>query len=237
MIFTDFSKIIDSRNASLWDEIQKHFEIEVYQHRKPHCELFSQKGNVKIYINNEMDSASFTHELLHLWIEQKEIYFGSTLKLLVEEDYKLKKIFSNKLLNHIGNACDHIKMLPKFLSLGYSSDQFLLDYYTNKCTELELITIERRYRFRDVYQSKAIDSFIGKFFAVKADNNLNLDYSNCLKRFENLDPNLLAVLDKFWNNLKTYNIEKDDSIYYSYHDIIFEFYEELKTWIQPKTVK
>jgi len=237
MTFTGFNNILDQKNFELWNEIQKHFKIEIYQHEKPYSELFSQKKHVKIYVNKEIDSASFTHELLHLWIEQKEIYIGSSLKLLVEEDIKLKKIFSNELLNHIGNTCEHIKMLPKFLSLGYSSDHFLFDYNQNKCTELELKTIERKYRFRTIYQSKAIDAFIGRFFAVNADNNSNFDYSYCIKRLKNLDPTLIAVLDKFWDNWKSYDIEKDDGIYFSYHDIVFGFYEEIKNWIQPKIIK
>jgi hypothetical protein len=237
MILRDLNRIVDQRNIELWEEIKNHFEIEVYQHEKPYSQSFSQKRHVKIYVNKETDSASFTHELLHLWIERKEIYIGSVLKLLVEENAKLNKVISNDLLNHIGNTCEHIKMLPKFLSLGYKSDQFILDYYINKCTDLELRTIKREYRSMNIYQSKAIDAFIGKFFAVKADNNTIFDYSNCIKNLEKLDPSLFSILDKFWDNWKSYDIEKDDGIYLSYHDVVFEFYEELKNWIQTKTIK
>ncbi len=234
MIFDNYNLIIDSRNKELWNDLKNLFDIDVYMHEKPYAEMFSKNRKVQIYVNKDIDSASFTHELLHLWIKQKEIYVGSTFKLTVAENNKLKKVFSDNLLTHIGNTCEHVKMYPKFISLGYKSNEFLYDNNSHKCVDKEILEIEKYYRFLWAYRAKAIDVFIGKFFAINADHNTDFNYSGCKIRLENLDKELNKLLLDFWNEWQDYDIDKEDGIYVSYHQIAFDFFDSFEKWIKYK---
>jgi len=234
MKFNSFDSILDSRNTELWNGLNNYFEIDIHIHEKPFAEVFSKSKQVKIYVNKDIDSSSFTHELLHLWIEQKEIYIGSTFKLIVEENKKLKKVFSDNLLIHIGNVCEHIKMFPKFISLGFNSDDFLYDNDTHKCSESKMISIEKNYKFLFTYRAQAINLFIGNFFAINADHNIAFDYSDCLKRLEKLDKELFNLLNDFWNQWLDYDLDKEDGVYVSYHQIAFDFFDSFESWIKNK---
>jgi len=234
MKFTNFNKVIDSRNNELWCELQKSFEIEVYLNDTPYAEMFSKNKKVQIFVNNDIDSASFTHELLHLWIEQKEIYIGSTFRLIVADNKKLLKVFSDNLLKHIGNTCEHLKMYPKFLSLGYDSNEFLYDNNLHKCPERDLNKIEKYFKFLWTYRAQAIDAFISKFFAINADHNTNFDYLDCQTRLGRIDKGLYKVLSDFWNKWTDYDIDKEDGIYISYHQVAFDFFDNFENWIKDK---
>jgi hypothetical protein len=230
----DFHKVLDHHNNSLWLDLNNHFEITVTYHDKPYAELFSKNKIVEIFLNNDVNSASFTHELLHLWIEKKGIYIGSSFKLLIKGNPKLAKVLSPLLLDHIGNTCEHSKMFQKFLSLGYSPSQFLYDNDIHKCTENEIKSIEKHYKVLWATWRRAIDLYIGKFFAIHADHNIGFDYSNCKKRLEAVDGQLYLILNTFWNDWINYDIEKEDGINVSYHQIAFEFYDNLDEWIKHR---
>jgi hypothetical protein len=234
MKFNSFDLILDSRNKELWNDLNNYFEIVLFLHDKPFSEMFSKHKKVQIYVNKDINSASFTHELLHLWIEQKGIYLGSSFRLLVKENKKLNRVFSDNLLMHIGNTCDHVKMFPKFISLGFNSNEFLYDNDIHKCSESDILTIEKKFKFLWKYRAKAIDAFIGKFFAVSADNNLAFDYSNCQKRLEKLDFELFKLLNNFWNQWLNYDLDKEDGVYISYHQIVFDFFDSFERWIKDK---
>lgn len=234
MKFDSFDSILDSRNKGLWNDLNNYFEIDVYQHDTPFAEVFSKNKKIQIYVNKDIDSASFTHELLHLWIEQKEIHIGSTFKLVVAENKKLKRVFSDNLLIHIGNTCEHVKMYPKFISLGFNSNEFLYDNDTHKCSESEILAIEKNYKFLWTYRAKAIDTFIGKFFAINADQNIAFDYSDCQKRLGKLDMELFKLLSNFWKQWLDYDLDKEDGVYVSYHQIAFNFFDNFERWIKDK---
>jgi hypothetical protein len=234
MEYADLTRVIDLKNKDLWSDLQHSFKITVEYHDQPTAEVFSKNKEVQILVNKEIDSATFTHELLHLWIESKEIYIGSTLKLLIRENLKLSKVFSPMLLDHIGNTCEHFKMYPKYVSLGYNPSQFLYDNYIHKCTENEIKSLEQNYRVLLAIRIVAVDFFIGKFFAIHADHNIDLDYSNCKMRLEAVDGRLYKILSSFWNEWVDYDVEKEDGILVSYHQIAFDFYNDLEDWIRNK---
>lgn len=234
--------LVDERNNHLWNELNKVYTIDIQFEDRAEYAAYSKNEEATIYIpNNKIDSASFTHELLHIYLRTKEIYIGSGLKLFIKENQNLSMIFSDRLLEHIGNCLDHMKMLPEFLKLGYERNNFISDYSKNKLTVEELSEIKLYFLspglFGVTYNSTAIDSFIGKFFAAKACPDDSRNYNNELAELKSVDSNLYSILDKFiiaWHN---FDINDNDPITGDYHSMLFEFVDDLETWTIGKKIK
>lgn len=130
------SKLIDTRNEALWYEIVSKYRVEVKASPNSEYSCYSKSDTVTFFVpTNNYCPDSFTHELLHVYIRLKEVYIGSSLNLTISTDNTLRSIFNDRLLEHLINCLDHIKMLPMYLGLGFKREKFLLDYYDNKCTE------------------------------------------------------------------------------------------------------
>jgi len=125
----DTNGLIDNRNLELWNSLLTIQDIEIRREKRPDYLAFSKSGKTIIYVPIDyLDTASFTHELLHIYLRTKEVFIGGRLTLSIKESEKLSKIFSDNLIDHFGNCLDHIKMLPEFLNLGYNERDFLSDF-------------------------------------------------------------------------------------------------------------
>ncbi|OAQ38188.1 hypothetical protein A5893_15430 [Pedobacter psychrophilus] len=151
----------------------------------------------------------------------------------IKDSKILKRIFSDKLLEHINNCLDHIKMFPIYMEMGFEEEKFLLDFYEDKCTSKEISNLKNLYKIGRRFNSQAVDFYIGKFFAIKADPNKNFNYENCLKTLNQLDSKLFSILTDFVCEWQEFNIELKDPMC-SYRDIVNKFYENLKAWMTKK---
>lgn len=148
---------------------------------------------------------------------------------------------SEDLIEHIGNCLEHIKMLPIFLEMGFNREDFISDYSENKLTEENLKSIKRLFKSkilfqREKYDSKAIDFFIGKYFAVKACPNLTYNYDKGLNELGRIDTDLYFVLNKFMKNWDMFDYNDTDPITGGYRDILFDFVNGLTEWSKGKSV-
>lgn len=232
----NLSKLVDNRNIDLWNEITSKYEVDVQETINSNYGCYSESKTVIFYVpQNNYCPDSFTHELLHIYIRLKHVYICSNLILRVASSNNLKRIFNARLLEHIGNCLDHIKMLPIYLKMGYRKDKFLFDFHENKCTDQELSEIKRYYKLGKNYNAKAVDVFIGKFFAIKADPNVNFNYSIALIKLKEIDEKLYLILDNFLISWIYYDLDNKD-IFNTYSDLVDQFYNELKSWLNNKII-
>lgn len=185
----DTNGLIDNRNLELWNSLRMVHDIEIRKEKRPDYLAFSKNGKTIIFVPfDNVDPASFTHELLHIYLRTKKVFIGGGLTVSIKESEKLSRIFSDNLIDHIGNCLDHIKMLPEFLTLGFSENDFLSDYSVNKLTDEEIFKIKKHYTttilFKKVYDAAAVDFFIGKYFAASSFPNKSYDYQSQLKELE-----------------------------------------------------
>jgi hypothetical protein len=145
-ITMDTKRLIDFRNIDLWNTLSKEREIKIQREKVNNYSAFSKDNKTTIYVplDNE-DPASFTHELLHVFLRTKDVYIGAGLQISIKDSKVLSKIFSDKLIEHIGNCLDHIKMYPEFVKLGYNPEEFLSDYSENKLTNDEIFNIKKHF--------------------------------------------------------------------------------------------
>ncbi len=238
----DTNGLIDNRNLELWNSLRTVHDIEIHKETRSDYLAYSKSCKTIISVPfDNLDAASFTHELLHIYLRTKKVFIGGGLTRSIKESEKLSKIFSDNLVNHIGNCLDHIKMLPEFLKLGYSESDFLSDYSVNKLTADEISKIKSHYSasilFKKIYNTSAVDLFIGKYFAANSCSNKSYDYQRQLNELKKIDPDLFQILETFLTDWKNFDYNDTDPITGSYLSLLFDFIDSLEKWTDGKTIK
>jgi hypothetical protein len=225
---------IDHRNEKIWNLLSKHYNIQIANSFNNEYGCFSKNSDAIIYVTpNNISKDSFTHELLHIYLNYKEFYLGNSIKILINQDKILSKLLSENLLEHIGNCLDHIKMFEIYINLKFDKKEFLLDYETFKCNEEDLNYLRQNFKYLGKINLYSIDFFIGKLVSILCDPNTNNNYSNELLEFRKLDLELYEIVNNLIQKTLNFDIDKKD-IFNSYRDISFEFYENLKNWVTMK---
>ena len=125
----NFKLLIDARNSDLWKEMSLVYEIKLKEAEEPGYLTSFDNKKVTIMVDMEnLNPHAFTHELLHLYMKTIEVNIASDLKITVKENV-LKDIFSDSLLEHMGNCLEHFKMLPLYLARGFQNQLFVRDFH------------------------------------------------------------------------------------------------------------
>lgn len=224
---------IDLRNSDLWQTVSSVYQIQLKPSLNGEYSIYTQNKNATIFVTNDCSIESFTHELLHLYLDVKEVLVGPCLNLSRLGNPKLLQILSEQLVEHLGNCLNHIKMLPLYLERGFPREKFILDYDQPKCSENDINLSKLLLRSGASYRAIAIDNIIGKFMAIKADPNTSFDYSDALLSLEEIDSPLFIVLNNFYDDWLRLNIEKYD-LFHNYRTIVNSFYDQLNAWASDK---
>ena len=238
----DTTGLIDAQNADLWNLLLTDQEIDIDRGYHTEYRVYTKGKRATIYVPvNDINSSSFTHELLHIFLRTKGVFIGANLTHSLKSNQLLNAIFSDELINHMTNCIDHIKMLPLFLDMGYNPNDFIMDSSINKLSHAKLAAIKkglkRRHWFNTVYQRAFIDLYIGSFFAAVACPDKAFNYSDGLKVLKSIDPLLYKVLDDFVNDWIAFDYQSDDILKNSYILIAFNFVQNLEQWAAGKTLE
>jgi hypothetical protein len=234
--------LIDNRNVDLWNALTKEFEIDIVREKRETCSVYTKNNKATISIPLAgVSCASFTHELLHIYMKKKEVFIGGGLKHYVMGNDVLSKFISGELTEHIGNCLEHIKMLPEFLRMGFDRKDFISDYSTNKLTDDDLKTLKKYFKTKRLFQQQeynaiAVDFYIGKYFAATACPNLAYNYHKGLNELAGIDTDLYAVLDKFMADWDRFDYNDTDPITGGYHHILSGFVNNLTEWAKERGI-
>jgi len=232
----NINQFIDERNSELWNTLNSKFNIRIEQSRNREYACFTQNNDAILYVDeNNICKDSFTHELLHIHLKDKEFYLGSSLKLTIAQSRILSRIFSEALIEHIGNCLDHLKMFEIYKNLGFRQEKFLLDFYDYKCKESEINDLSKNYKNGNKINTNAVDFYIGKLVAILCDPNIENDYQKPLTIFKKLDAKLYSIVEKLIEDTKSYNLNNED-IFVSYRDISEDFYSNLINWVKNNKI-
>jgi len=224
--------LIDNRNSDLWLSLNQSFNISVEFSADEIYSCYTKSGCAIIYVDrNNLNPESFTHELLHLYLDQKDFYLGSSINNLIVNDQELNKVFSQNVIFHLTNCLDHVKMFSIYKDMGYDENKFLLDYNTHKMTNDELNSIKSYYKYENRILCAAADLYIGKLFAMLCDVNDNFNYRYELSELEKLDNILYNCIYNIVQEVKDFDIDKS-SMFNSYIDLSFKFYESVNEWYE-----
>jgi hypothetical protein len=228
----DINQFIDERNFNLWNLLNTKFNITIENSNNGEYSCFTKNSDATLYVNpNNICIESFSHELLHIYLKYKEFYLGSSLIYVINQSRILNRLCSGKLIDHIGNCLDHLKMFEIYKELGFQNEKFLLDYHKHKLSDIELNTLKRNYKIGIKINTNVVDLFIGKLVAILCDPNPENNYKNALFTFKQLDPKLYFAVETLIEETKAFNIDSND-ILVSYRDISNNFYSNLVNWIK-----
>lgn len=232
------NQLIDNRNQDLWDELNKRFNISIENSFEDNYGCYAQNDNVVLYVNpNNLCTGSFTHELLHVHLRSKDCYIGASLTNFIIGDRILSSLFSDKLIDHIGNSLDHIKMLPLFLEMGFDRTLFLSDYNLYKVTEEEIQKFERFYHDGGEINLTLVDPYIGRIVSILADPNDNFNYDIELKRLRLIDTDLYEIIRKMFDHWQEIKIDERKIWDNDYRTVTYNFYEDLQKWIANNNIR
>jgi hypothetical protein len=230
------NEFIDHRNSDLWNMLNDKFEITIEKslNQEYSCYTINNTAIIRVDYNN-VSVDSFTHELLHIYLKNKEFYLGASIKLTLKQSKILQRLLTDDLLEHIGNSLDHLKMFEIYKSMDCRKEEFLLDYNMYKFSEQDSVVLKKQYRLRNKINPVCVDFYIGKLIALLCDPNDSNDYTEALKEFEKQDPDLYKTVNNLVEETRNYDIDSND-IFNSYRDIANNFYSRLIKWINKNKI-
>jgi len=227
-------KYLDDRNRNLWDDLNKSYPIQL-KYSNDQTYAFSKiADNVTIFVSKEnICAASFTHELLHLWLTYRNVFVSEIVNHEFSTDRQFRSLIDADLRNHVTNCIDHGKMLNEFVYLGFEQQKFIYEYDKSKYSEFEMRMCINWINSHD-QQSRwyAVKCYIKLYFAMKACPNKLFDYTNPLKLLSQHDFALFRVLDGFWQAWQRYKIET--SSYQLSNKLAISLTDDLKTYLKMK---
>ncbi|MCK9340087.1 MAG: hypothetical protein M0P38_08900 [Bacteroidales bacterium] len=228
--------VLDNSATSLLVDLQKDFDISFEPKDIDFCGVFQKSGKATIYYNPKIvNSASIAHELLHVWLTRFNYSIGDHIYQGLRSDKKLNMVFNKSLCDYITNCCDHFKMYPKFINLGYKPADFLKNSMDEKASIKDLKEIKRlKQKFCCSYNSKAINFYIGSLFSIFADHVKN-DYTQHHEYLKQLDYELYSIVSDFWNKWVIFDIENIDASN-SDLDLTNSFIDNMKKWVKRKRI-
>ena len=216
---------INSQNIELWNELKSQFDFKlIYSENEISWRVNSEKRPIEIYTSSKTpDIPSFTHELLHVYIETQGM---STDRDLLNSMYgtdSFQILTTNALFARIHNYCCHTKMFPFFVEMGFKESSFIADRI--KFGNMSYYILRIMFLFKKT-RALAVTDFIGHSMALfndnESDNQKNTMKS--LKRLKKLNPSLFEIVKEFntnWRNSNDLNL----SYYFQGFD------SELNEWL------
>lgn len=236
----DIKQYLDGSNIGLWQTMSQSFHINIDYCSEDYYGNYYRNNDCTIYVpkNGIPNTASFTHELLHLLLPSHKIYIGGAVECKLREIFPLNTIFDKDLYDHISNCLGHVKMLPRYLKMGYPIEEFLSDYHEKKLTKNGLFGLSllcKKNCLNRKYNRMAYNAYIGKFFAAKADINPDNHYDELLNGLKKIDSKLFLALETFWNGWVDYDIEKKREVWEDdYHVLVDVLTDDLINWCKHK---
>lgn len=229
----DSSKLLDSRNQDLFDMVCSKYEVTFEPSFSGHHSIYTIGNRITFYIpDGDYCADTFSHELLHGYIDYYDINITGNLKSIISGSNLLSKIFDTGLIEHITNCIAHTLMLPVFLDRGFERAKFLSDYEDFKAEPGIINQIGKLYKQGNRYNVEAINLFIGKYFAFKCDPNPTFDYQNELNQLKKIDTHLYRILDDYFSKWSNYDFTNDE--FKLYREINTGLYDNLKPWMSGK---
>ena len=231
----EISRLIDHRNRKWFDSVSASYTVTFEKSPNEEHSIYTIGDNIVIYLPEGTHCIdSFSHELLHGYMEAQGCHLGGNLKNTLWQSNILKEIFDTALVEHVSNSMSHLLMLPLFLKHEFNREKFLLDYRTYKCEPGLLNELQKFYKQKGQYNLGAVKMLIGKFFAFKCDPNPDFDYAKPLAQLQQMDTQLYHVLNRYFDSWSSYDFEHD--YFGAYRNINLVLYKDMKPWLTGKKI-
>lgn len=230
-IHPDITKLIDDRSAQIWEQVNSHFCPVLKFHNQPHYMCVLNETPIGIYISkNNYNLNYFAHEILHLQIRINGPDIMTSMINHFRRVPSLSKILSEESIYSITNSLEHKKIFPIFVDGQFDQDEFTVNYNLPKVNTVDLLTMFLDFNNASAASQQDAEKYINLYFALKANQNPNLNYREQLQYLKSIDEALYKILDNFWNGW----VEIDITVKTDLTSLVSTFYLELDKWIRRK---
>ena len=223
-------KFFDKNGKELYDELRDEysFSFSYYNQNALVVNIQDKVAEFLIPLNGKINTALFTHELLHFSLISNGINNRKALLDSIKEQnlYEVLNISEDNLM-YIHNFLDHIIIYNDFKDMGYKDNEFVIDYYENKFNkDIEAFLW---YKFRDgTPDNYAISFYISKYIGLRSPINYIRDYSKAYKLMKSWDSKLYDICKDFVDEYQSISNEDYNFIRGQYNTIISKFISNLK---------
>ncbi|MNR99770.1 hypothetical protein D3C72_310100 [compost metagenome] len=225
-ITNQITNYINSQNQKIWNELEPNYLFRFIYNPLEYSWTGRTDGAIATITtpNTKIDYESFTHELLHVYLD----YLG--LSPYPELIYSIRGessmgilVVKSDLILHLYNFCSHKKMYPIYKEMGFSEYNFVDQRITFNQNDLDCI---KNGFLSNGKQSKYIHQFIGHSLSLM-NNVVDEDKEKCqnfLEEMKLLNPELFQIVEDFdtsWNNSIDLNLT----------EVFLPFEERLENWL------
>ncbi|MEQ8237931.1 MAG: hypothetical protein RIA69_01895 [Cyclobacteriaceae bacterium] len=221
---------INEQNESIWKELSQSYKIElIHEPKEWSWKINTEDPWIKKIITptREIEISSFSHELLHLYIDHMGMTTPKEILHSIYGELSFQVLTKNGLFSILHNFCSHKKMFPFFIEMGFNEKDFIS--FPAKFGYLTRLTLKSKMIQK---QAVGVTDFIGNTLALM--NNMgssNEKYnSKKLKKLNAISSSLFSIIEVFdqsWANTSDYDIIPSF--------IIFE--QELNEWLINNKIK
>lgn len=229
-ITLEIEDYINSQNQKVWTELKnKYFIRLIYDPSEYSWKVNTKSGIATIVTPNKIiEYHSFTHELLHIYLDYKGLSKSNELVSGMTGELSREILSINDLVESLYNFCSHKKMFPYYIEMGFSEYFFVQSRIS--FTRLDLLCIKLFFRFKKT-KPKGINQLIGHSLALM--NNVVLeDKPKCLKylkKLKNINPDLYQIVEEF-DSKWTASTDLDLASKF------FDFENKLNNWLKKNKI-
>jgi hypothetical protein len=221
---------VNSQNQNIWNELKDQYQFQFIYDPSEYSWMGNTKDGVAIITtpNLDLEYNSFTHELLHIYLDYKGISEIDELVYGIIGEHSFAVLLEDNLVGALYNFCSHKKMFPYYQQMGFSEYNFVQERIN--FGRIDLFMIKLFFTFKKT-KPKGVNQFIGHSLSlmnnvVKEDNSKCQKYLNKLKKYK---PDLFELIERFdtnWNEQADLNLVK----------LFLEFELELNEWLIKRKI-
>ena len=216
---------INEKNKSIWNELKGLYQIDLIYNPKEYSWKVNKEAEKFIITTptNKIEIESFTHELLHIYIEHKGMSSPEDILHSMYGKESFKILTTNGLFAKIHNFCSHKKMFPYYIELGFSEKKFLS--HKANMNFFDFSILKSSFLKKEKIKLSIVD-FIG--FSISFFNNEGKSQAKknarCLGKLKKIRPDLFEIIERF-------NLNWEDSTDFNLSREFMKFDYELNEWL------
>jgi hypothetical protein len=224
-ITSELEQYINFQNVGLWNKLKTKYTFEFLHDQSEYSWKAKVDGDTAIIVtpNKIINYSSFTHELLHIYLDNLGLSKCHELVLNIQGIHSYLVLSENDLVFYIYNFCSHKKMFPYFKEMGFSEYEFVQERIS--LNSEQILKIETNYKQKHSRLS-AVNQIIGQTLSLL--NNVveedNTKVSENLTSLKTINQELFMIIEKFDSNWTK-------SIDLNLTEIFLNFENELENWL------
>lgn len=201
-------QFVDYKNTILFDSLEKRGYRILHSFQSQgwpdeylpwgceHIDRDNKLATIIYYDPNPKTFGYYTHELFHIDLVDKGFLTNQEL------DEVLPKVQTNYYpFGHINNIIAHQRFYDDFISLGYSTPEFTVDYNRVSIDEINNDVEEiKTFFLNKSHMEEGMARFIGRFFSFTFNPGDTNKYKKQLETLHKIDVRLYSILERHWKS-------------------------------------